>query len=111
MAESRSRRLMVQRLVEAVRADRRIVGGVDYGSASFGRLDEWSDIDAALFLRDDAFDEFMREWKGWAARLGPLLLAYVGIMGHSWTVYEGEPVPVRIDLDVHRESRLDTLLT
>lgn len=99
------------RMLTAAEHDPRIVGVVDYGSSSEGRADEWSDVDVALFLRDADFDDFGRGWKGWAARLGPLLLAYVGGVGHPWAVYDARPLPLRVDFAFHRESGMDVMLT
>lgn len=72
-----TRRLMKQRLIDAARTDERIVGLVDYGSSSYERDDEWSDIDVAFFIRDDDFEAFYHAWKSWAAQFGDLLLAYL----------------------------------
>lgn len=98
---------MVRRLSEAAERDPRIVGLVDYGSSSEGRLDEWSDVDVAVFVRDEDFDDFSANWKAWAAQFGDLLLAYVGQIGHPWTVFAAEPVPLRVDFDLFRESEVD----
>lgn len=100
-----------RRLVEAARRDPRIVGVVDYGSGSEGRADEWSDVDVALFIRDADFDDFELGWKDWAAQFGPLLLAYVGGVGHPWAAYDARPLPLRVDFAFHRESRMDVMLT
>lgn len=101
---------MRARLIAAAEGDPRIVGVVDYGSSSEGRADEWSDVDVALFLRDADFEEFERGWKVWAARLGPLLLAYVGGVGHPWAVYDARPLPLRVDFALHRESAMEGML-
>jgi hypothetical protein len=98
-------------LTAAAQRDPRIVGVVDYGSGSEGRADEWSDVDVALFLRDADFDDFERGWKGWAAQFGPLLLAYVGGVGHPWAAYDARPIPLRVDFAFHRESDMDVMLT
>lgn len=98
-------------LIAAAERDPRIVGIVDYGSSGEGRADEWSDVDVAVFIRDADFDEFERAWKDWAAQFGPLLLAYVGGVGHPWAVYDTQPLPLRIDFAFHRESALDVMLT
>jgi lincosamide nucleotidyltransferase len=100
---------MLRRLQAAAEQDPRIVGLVDYGSGSFGRADEWSDVDAGLFIRDADMDAFTRDWKTWAAGFGYLLLAYVGQIGHPWTVYDTSPIPLRVDFDLLRESELDSL--
>lgn len=99
------------RVVAAAGRDQRVVGVVDYGSSSEGRSDEWSDVDLALFLRDADFEEFERGWEDWAAQFGPLLLAYVGGVGHPWAVYDTRPVPLRADFAFHRESSMEVVLT
>lgn len=50
-----------QRLVDAVLADDRAVGLIDYGSTSEGRSDRWSDVDSSLFIQPDD-DRFVAEW-------------------------------------------------
>lgn len=107
--ESMDRQSMAQRLIAAAKDDPRIVGLLDYGSSSEGRDDEWSDADVALFIRDDDIEEFERNWQSWAGQLGTLLLAYVGHFGHPWTVYEADPVPLRVDFDLHPESAISGL--
>jgi len=99
-----TREVMWQRLGAVAEADARIVGLVDYGSSSEGRADAWSDVDAALFIADTAFDAFVAGWRAWAAGFGPLLLAYVGGVGHPWAVYDAAPVPLRVDFDLHCAS-------
>lgn len=86
-----------QQLIAIAQADPRIVGLVDYGSTSEGRGDEASDVDVALFLRDEVVEPFTHDWQAWARTLGPLLLAYVGGVGHPWAVYAAAPIPLRVD--------------
>jgi predicted nucleotidyltransferase len=111
MPESAARTELVLQLREAAKHDERIVGMLDYGSSSEGRVDEWSDIDVAVFLRDTDFDAFARTWKEWAAQFGALLLAYFGYVGHPWAIYAAEPVPLRVDFDLHRESTIEEVVT
>ena len=106
-----TREEMTRRLLDAAVSDPRVVGLVDYGAAGEGRADEWSDVDAALFIRDADFGEFEREWKTWAAQFGRLLLAYVGGVGHPWAVYDARPLPLRVDFAFHRESALEVIST
>lgn len=110
MAESVARRRFRLALLDAARRDPRVVGVLDYGSSSEGRLDEWPGIDVALFVRDDDLNEFTSSWQDWAAQLGRLLLAYVGRIAHPWAVYDAEPVPLRVDFDVHPESHIERLV-
>ena len=63
-----------------------------------------------MFVRDADFDSFSASWAEWAGQFGRLLLAYVGGVGHPWAVYDAEPVPLRVDFDFHRESKLEELL-
>ncbi len=98
------------RILAAVAADDRIIGCLDYGSTSEGRGDQWSDLDLALFVRDEALDDFTAGWKGWAAQFGDLLLGYVGGVGHPWTTFAGDPLPVRVDFSFHAASSMETLL-
>lgn len=108
MPESQAQTEMRQRLIAAAQRDPRIVGLVnDDGSLSAGRGDEWSDLDLSVFVRDADFEAFTRDWAGWAAQFGELLLAYISHAGHPWTVYAAEPVPLRVDFDLHRESAAD----
>ncbi len=100
------REMIRRRLIAAARQDPRIVGLVDYGSSSEGRADAWSDLDVALFLRDAALAAFERDWVAWAGQFGPLLLAYIGSVGHPWTVYAAHPIPLRVDFAFHAESAL-----
>lgn len=107
MPETTDRAHVRQRLIQAAQQDPRIVGLLDYGSSSEGRLDEWSDLDIALFLRDRDYEAFLSDWKPWAAQFGDLLLAYVGYVGHPWAVYAAEPAPLRVDFDAIRESAIE----
>lgn len=95
------------RLIATAERDDRIVGLIDYGSTAEGRGDRWSDVDAALWLHDDAYEPFRAEWRAWAAGLGDLLLAYVGAIGHPWAVYRGDPLPLRADFNFYPESHLE----
>lgn len=99
-----------RQVVIAAQFDQRIVGVVDYGSSSEGRADPLSDLDLALFIRDRELVAFENEWKPWAAQFGPLLLAYIGGVGHPWTVYDATPLPLRVDFAFHRASALDVVL-
>lgn len=109
MTEPSASESLLRRILAEARADEHIVGVVDYGSSSEGRADEWSDLDLTLFIRDADFEAFAREWKPWAAQFGELLLAYVGGVGHPWTVYDTAPLPLRVDFEFQRESEIARL--
>jgi lincosamide nucleotidyltransferase len=111
MNEIVTRTLMIQRLCAAAEQDERIVGLLDYGSSSEGRADQWSDVDVALFIRDADLETFNRDWETWATQFGELLLAYIGPVGHPWTVYRGSPIPLRVDFGFHAASTSANILT
>lgn len=96
-----------QRVIDAVQVDPRLRGLLDYGSRSEGRDDEWSDVDLAVFIRDEEYDAFERGWTGWAAGFGPLLLAFVGDIDNHWVVYDRDPLPLRADYHLHRATVAD----
>jgi hypothetical protein len=102
--------IFIQKLLTLVKQDPRIVGLIDYGSASEGRGDKFSDVDVALFIRDADFDVFNEQWKEWASQLGTLRLAYVGGVGHPWAVYADQPIPLRVDFAFHRDSSIETII-
>lgn len=93
-----------ERVIDAVLGDARVRGLLDYGSRSEGRDDEWSDVDLAVFIRDEDYEAFERDWTAWAAEFGPLLLAFVGDIGNRWVVYDRAPQPLRADYHLHRAS-------
>ena len=105
-----ARQAMLHEIRNAAERDPRIAGLVDYGSSSEGRADEWSDVDLALFIRDAEFAAFSATWKTWAARFGDLLLAFPGVAGHPWAVYDAEPLPLRVDFDFYPASATDEML-
>ncbi len=90
-----------RRIVEAVTADERLVGLVDYGSTSEGRGDRWSDVDCSLFIRPEDREEFVSTWQEWIAQFGPVLLSFVGDIGNYWSVIEGEFFQIRVDFNFY----------
>ena len=82
MAKVLTRPTMIRHLIEDAHRDPHITGLVDSGSSSEGRDDHRSDIDVAVFLRHRP----------------------------PWTVYDAEPVPLRVDFAFHRESAIADIL-
>lgn len=109
MKLTKVRNQVEEKIIKIAQVDSRIEGCLDYGSSSEGRDDQWSDLDIALFIRDADLDQFNREWKSWAAELGPLLLAYIGGIGHPWAVYDADPLPLRIDFNFHPTSAINQI--
>ncbi len=104
-----TRRHIRARILAAAQDDPRIVGVLDYGSSSEGRDDDWSDVDLALVLSDEALALFASGWREWAAQFGPLLLAYQGGVGHPWAVYDTPGLPLRVDFAFHALSGIGVI--
>lgn len=111
METNAARERMLAQILAAARADPRIVGLLDYGSSSEGRADAWSDVDVALYLRNESFAAFAAGWREWAAGFGRPLVAFLHMEHHPWLIYDAAPVPLRVDFGFHRESALDEMLT
>jgi hypothetical protein len=76
-----------------------------------GRADAWSDVDVALYLRDESFAAFEAGWREWAAGFGRPLVAFLHMEHHPWLIYDATPIPLRVDFGFHPEAALDELLT
>jgi hypothetical protein len=107
MAEPEAHVRIRRQMIAAAEADPRIVGLVSYGSYISERIDQWSDVDVSVFIRDADYEEFAHKWVEWAGQFGRLLLAYISWVGHPWAVYDAEPIPIRADFDLYPESRID----
>lgn len=92
---------LMHRILAVARADERVLAVLDYGSTSEGRGDAWSDIDLALSIHPDAWDDFTAGWEGWLARYGPVLLGFTSFTGQPWAVIATEAAPVRVDLHLY----------
>lgn len=96
-------------IVRVAESEPRITGCLDYGATGHGSGDQWSDIDLALFIRDEALDSFEATWQSWATQFGPLLLAYTSFVGHPWAVYDTGAAPLRVDFSFKRDSSIPEL--
>lgn len=71
-------RAFIERTLEVLRLDARIVGVSAAGSFLTGQMDEFSDVDLVVVTEPDQQDAVMRERRDIAARLGRLLAAFSG---------------------------------
>ncbi|GHO54852.1 aminoglycoside 6-adenylyltransferase [Ktedonobacter robiniae] len=113
MAEVLTREEMIRRIVEVGRRDHRIAGLVDYGSNGGLALDQWSDIDVAVFLHDTQFEAFVLALSEWLAQLGePLLLINNVNSVRSFTraVFDTEQLPLRVDIVYYYLGEMSTAL-
>lgn len=98
-AQARSR--LLQCILDHARRDARVLAVLDYGSTSEGRGDAWSDIDLALSIRPDAWEDFSTNWETWLGECGALLLGFISFNGQPWAVIATEAAPVRVDLHLY----------
>lgn len=98
-ADARDR--LIACILHRARRDNRVLAVLDYGSTSEGRGDAWSDIDLALAIRPDAWDEFSATWESWLSGCGTVLLGFRSFTGHPWAVLATDAAPVRVDLHLY----------
>lgn len=109
MAFERTRESVKQRILDAAALDPRAVGVVDYGATAEGRGDKWSDLDLALFIRDEDLELFQDGWESWSEQFGSHLVSFVGGVGNPWAVYDAQPMPLRVDFVFVPESEMRAL--
>lgn len=95
----------LHRLVEVVEPDERIRGLWLSGSIARGTADPGSDLDLVLAIADDAFDEFIADWRGWLATVTSTLLAK-DIPGSRLILYALTEDMCRIDAVVEPVGKL-----
>lgn len=99
--QSLARETLLQCILDQARRDDRVLAVLDYGSTSEGRGDAWSDIDLALSIRPDAWDDFYANWEAWLEVCGPVLLGFMSFNGQPWAVLATSAAPVRVDLHLY----------
>jgi hypothetical protein len=110
MSYEKTRDLVKRRIIASASDDQRIVAVLDYGSTSEDRGDEWSDLDLALFIREEDLVSFEAEWQGWSKKFGDHLVSFVGGVGQPWAIYDAEPFPLRVDFSFYPESEAQEIV-
>ncbi|HWS85844.1 MAG TPA: hypothetical protein VN282_02545 [Pyrinomonadaceae bacterium] len=77
---------MIARLGEACRGDERVSGALMFGSFTTGEGDAFSDIEFALFIRDDAFEGFGQ--RAWLDAVSPVAAYFPDDFGHHTALFE-----------------------
>lgn len=95
---------MIERFRRACHEDERIVGALMFGSFTVGEGDAFSDIEFAVFLRDEAFEGF--EQRSWLGAVSPLAAYFVDDFGHHTALFENG---VRGELHFLRASDLPVI--
>jgi lincosamide nucleotidyltransferase len=77
---------MIERFREACREDERVVGALMYGSFAVGEGDAFSDIEFAVFIRDDAFEGFGQ--RSWLGEISPVAAYFADDFGHQTALFQ-----------------------
>jgi lincosamide nucleotidyltransferase len=77
---------MIARLREACREDERVTGALMFGSFTTGEGDAFSDIESAVFIRDDAFESFGQ--RAWLDAVSPVAAYFPDDFGHHTALFE-----------------------
>lgn len=92
---------MIDRLRERGHADHRIMGVLMFGSFPIGEGDVYSDIEFALFIRDDAFTDF--DQHSWLSAISPVDAYFPDDFGHHTALFE---IGVRGEFHFKRTSEM-----
>jgi lincosamide nucleotidyltransferase len=78
--------VMITRFRETCRADERVAGALMFGSFATGEADAFSDIEFAVFIRDDAFEGF--DQRAWLDAVSPVAAYFPDDFGHHTALFE-----------------------
>lgn len=77
---------MIERLREACCEDERVVSALMFGSFAVGEGDAFSDIEFAVFIRDEVFDGFPQ--RSWLHKVSSVAAYFVDDFGHHTALFE-----------------------
>lgn len=77
---------MIERVREVCHEDERIVSALMFGSFAVGEGDTFSDIEFAVFIRDEVFDRF--DQRAWLEAVCPVAAYFVDDFGHNTALFE-----------------------
>lgn len=77
---------IIERFREACRADERVVAALMFGSFTTGEGDAFSDVEFAVFIQDDLFEDF--EQRPWLDAVSPVAAYFPDDFGHHTALFE-----------------------
>ena len=77
---------MIERFKEACHGDERIIAALMFGSFAIGEGDAFSDIEFAVFIQDDSFEDF--EQRSWLNAVSPVAAYFMDDFGHHTALFE-----------------------
>ncbi len=76
---------MIARLRERCQRDDRVIAGLLYGSFTHGEGDQFSDIEAALFIEDESLAQL--DQIAWLEHIAPVALYFADDFGHHTAIF------------------------
>lgn len=95
---------MIERFREACHQDERVIGTLMFGSFTIGEGDAFSDIEFAVFIRDDSFERF--EQRSWLDAVSPVAAYFLDDFGHHTALFQNG---VRGEFHFNRASDLPVI--
>lgn len=77
---------MIENFRENCHQDIRVVSALMFGSFATGEGDQYSDIEFAVFIRDDSFDGF--DQRSWLDAFSPVAAYFLDDFGHHTALFE-----------------------
>lgn len=77
---------MIERFRDACHDDERIFAAMMFGSFTIGEGDVFSDIEFAIFIRDDLFESF--DQRSWLDAISPVAAYFVDDFGHQTALFQ-----------------------
>lgn len=77
---------MIERFREVCTEDKRVISALMFGSFAVGEGDAFSDIEFAVFVRDELFDAFPQ--KAWLNTVSPVAAYFEDDFGHHTALFE-----------------------
>ena len=71
---------MIERFKEACHGDERIIAALMFGSCAIGEGDAFSDIEFAVFIQDESFENF--DQRSWLNAISPVAAYFPDDFGH-----------------------------
>lgn len=97
---------MIERVREVCADDRRVVSALMFGSFTIGEGDEFSDIEFAVFIRDESFDTFPQHT--WLQEIHSVSAYFLDDFGHHTALFENG---VRGEFHFMRASEMSVIAT
>lgn len=95
---------MINRFRGACHADDRVIAALMFGSFAVGEGDAFSDIEFAVFIQDDLFDDF--EQYSWLNAISPIAAYFLDDFGHHTALFKNG---VRGEFHFMRKSDLPVI--